>query len=442
MGALASQRFHPGEKLAVSDTELLVFVDEWIGGGGEGDVYRVTVHGSHYALKYFHSPSSAVSDRRVHLRELMRFQCPSAAFLWPLKVVELSSHPGYGYLMPLADTARLRPMSEVLNRSVELDLVQRMRIGLELAQAFKVLHVSGLYYGDISLGNVMFDPEDCTVRMCDNDNIGINRQTPTVVRGTPTFMAPEIVLGVCGPCTSADQHALAVLLFMLLTIAHPLRGNLELTSRPSQVDPDYDLYGTSPLFVFDEDNAANRPVEGIHDNALLYWPLYTSEIRRLFARTFGVGLRHPDQRAQETDWATAFANAIDGAVSCGKCGAVAILDHQVSGVNLKCWQCQAPLPQPLWLDLGSHVVVLTSTTRLHQRHLRLGQGFNCSRVLAKVVPLAGEGASYGLQNRTRDTWRVLSPNGPMRLVGRGETVGIQPGLQISFGEVSGHIERT
>ena len=48
---------------------------------------------------------------------------------------------------------------------------------------------------------------------------------------------------------------------------------------------------TTPLFVFDPDDESNRPVPGVHDNVVVIWPALPLFVRRLFTRSFTVGLR-------------------------------------------------------------------------------------------------------------------------------------------------------
>ena len=63
-------------------------------------------------------------------------------------------------------------------------------ISYGLANSYRALHLSGHCYRDISPGNLMFDPQTGHVLICDNDNVGINRQSRCQVWGTMEYMAP------------------------------------------------------------------------------------------------------------------------------------------------------------------------------------------------------------------------------------------------------------
>ena len=59
--------------------------------------------------------------------------------------------------------------------------------------------------------------------ICDNDNVapyGSNLG----VGGTPGYMAPEVILGQAKPGMDTDLFSLAVILFELFFLSHPLEG--------------------------------------------------------------------------------------------------------------------------------------------------------------------------------------------------------------------------
>src|SRR5262249_50203112 len=99
-----------------------------------------------------------------------------------------------------------------------------------LADSFLQLHAKGLCYCDVSLGNVFIDPDTGDVLICDNDNVGIDGKPP-FVKGTQFFMAPEIVRNEALPDSKTDRYSLAVLLFHLFIVHHPLQGRREAVIR-------------------------------------------------------------------------------------------------------------------------------------------------------------------------------------------------------------------
>ena len=111
------------------------------------------------------------------------------------------------------------------------------------------------------------------------------------ILGTPRFMAPEIVRGDSLPSIQTDLFSLAVLLFYLFVVHHPLEGSRELAIHSFDLPAMTKLYGTHPLFIFDPQDASNRPVAAYHENAIVFWPLFPQFLRDLFIRSFTEGLR-------------------------------------------------------------------------------------------------------------------------------------------------------
>ncbi len=64
-------------------------------------------------------------------------------------------------------------------------------------------------------------------------------------------MAPEIVRGEAVPGTQTDLFSLAVLLFYMFVMHHPLEGKKELAIKCLDLPAMKKLYGTEPLFIFD-----------------------------------------------------------------------------------------------------------------------------------------------------------------------------------------------
>lgn len=408
-------------------------VGRMLGEGGEGQVYEATLPGdrSSYALKWYH-PEQATDARRVALGRLIDIGAPDDRFLWPL---ELAHRPGtaeFGYLM-LLRPSRFHGLGEYLARRVTAEFRELALTAIQLAHGFLQLHAKGLCYRDISYGNVFFDPDRGDVLICDNDNVGIDGEA-TMVMGTPYFMAPEIVRRDAMPSANTDRFSLAVLLFYLFMLDHPLLGQAE-SDEPALMD----LFGVKPTFIFDPDDPSNRPVEGVHRNALFFWPLYPSYLRALFTRSFTAGLTDPvNGRVRESEWRRAFARLYDSVVPCKVCGTQNFFDGAREGAWTCCNpECGRPLPSPPRLLVGQHEVALARGTQLYRHHLG-GRLYDFSVPVASVA----EHETYdltGLTNQSEQTWSVRSPDGRIAAVGPSATVRIAPDVEIDFGTAQGVI---
>ena len=117
----------------------------------------------------------------------------------------------------------------------------------ELSQA---KYVPKIFHDPGTVGNVFFDPDTGDVLICDNDNVSYN-SAPSGIYGTPRFMAPEIVNGKAKPSTNTDLFSLAVLLFYMFMLNHPLEGKLEAEIKCMDYLAMNRLYGEHPVFIFD-----------------------------------------------------------------------------------------------------------------------------------------------------------------------------------------------
>ena len=70
-----------------------VKVVEFIGDGGQGEVYRVTVNGSQYALKYYFKENCKGTFKKA-LKAIIDNPVEHPSFAWPLCLVENGDHFG------------------------------------------------------------------------------------------------------------------------------------------------------------------------------------------------------------------------------------------------------------------------------------------------------------------------------------------------------------
>ena len=295
-------------------------VGKFLGAGSQGEVHRVAAGGADYAVKWY-LPGFATTEQRGAIETLIRAGSPSPAFLWPIELVEAEGVPGFGYVMPLRDPA-VASIVDLMKGRVDPSFRALATASLELVEAFRRLHAAGLCYKDISFGNVFFDPATGRVEVVDTDNVTVDGTARRVtVNGTPRFMAPEIVRNEAGPSANTDLFSLAVLLFYMLTISHPLEGRRETAIHAFDAPAMRRIYGEAPVFIFDPLDASNRPDPAVHTHAERYWNLYPRFLRDLFVRSFTAGLRDPSHgRVREGEWRAALLRLRDAIHYCRNCG--------------------------------------------------------------------------------------------------------------------------
>lgn len=406
-----------------------------LGSGSQGQVMEVEVAGEWLALKWYF-PACIARDPHLERRlgEAIRATAPSASFLWPIALLRPTPAAlaqlrcrsgGFGYLMGLRPPAFAGAVEHVAGR-LDLSLRSVLLACLHLADAFHALHSKGLCYKDISLGNLFLEPGSGQILICDNDNVDVDGRDLGSVLGTPGFMAPEILLGRARPGAASDLHALAVLIFRLLTRHDPFRGALELAIRCLDEPARRRLYGEDPVFIFDPLDPRNRPDPQQHAAALLTWPIYPPELQALFVQSFGPGLKDPAQRALTGQWQRALAHCLDQRQLCPGCGQ----ENFRSGPTQDCWHCGAPLPPPLRLRLPQGEVVAAAGTTLHRHHFDSLHPPQGDAPLAELVPHPSDAAVLGLRNLTGETWRAALSNGEALEIAPGRSVNVAAVAQV------------
>jgi DNA-binding helix-hairpin-helix protein with protein kinase domain len=433
--------FRPGQTVWLEIAGERCEIKELIGSGGQGQVYHTSINGQDCALKWYFPPSATDTQRNA-IERLIHKGPPNDRFLWPLDIAVCQGYSSFGYLMPLREP-RYRGMAELMSRVVDPTFKTLTTMALELADSFLRLHSMGFCYSDISFGNIFFDPVTGEISICDNDNVAVDGEGISDVLGTPRFMAPEIVREESKPNISTDLYSLAVILFYMFMVHHPLEGKREREIACLDLPAMKKLYGTEALFIFDPKHGANRPVPGVHNNATLFWNLYPGYVRDIFTRAFTEGLRDPAARVRESEWRTAFTRMRDQIYYCHKCGAENFLADEgnlpAPLLEQKCWFCQeTPIP-PMRLIVGRHSIVLNQDTLLYPHHFDANRRNDYSEVWAEMIPHPKRPNVWGLKNTSSHTWSTVPPSGAPMEVASGRSVSLVPGLRIRFGASEGTV---
>jgi serine/threonine protein kinase len=431
-----------GEKVRINRTTVCR-VEQLLGAGGQGEVYLVTSGNTRLALKWYYK-HTATSTQWEALQTLIGYGPPDSRFLWPTELVVKDSRPGFGYLMPLRES-RYKGITDLLVRHVTPTLRSLATACANLSDAFLNLHGLGLCYRDISQGNIFFDPNSGDVLVCDNDNVGVN-DGPTSILGTPRFMAPEVVRGEVLPSARTDLFSLAVLLFLMLINDHPLDGAKEVAIHCFDYNAMVRLYGKEPVFIFDPYDKSNEPIPGYQDNAIAFWPIYPTFLRKLFITSFTEGLRDPDNgRVRETNWRNGMSMLRDSIFNCS-CGAENFYDQaalEKAGNPGTCWQCKSQLKLPPRIKIGksarSTVVMLNADSKLFAHHLEGSAHLDFSKPLAEVTRHPSDPNRWGLKNLTDDSWTAVLTDGSAHQVEPSRNVTLAPGTVIHFPREDGEI---
>ncbi len=414
-----------------------------LGEGTQGEVYLVEGPHGYQAVKWYMA-GQATPEQRTAILYLVRTGPPygpaGRRFIWPLDLVTREGSSRFGYLMDRIDTSKFAELGEIWAHIKPVPNFSALcEISYQLANSYRALHLSGHCYRDISAGNLMFNPESGDILICDNDNVGVNKQSRSQIWGTMEYMAPEIIRGEADPSTQTDLHSLAVLLFYLWVWHHPFHGEMEYRFYCWDIPSKKKVYGESPVFVFDPDNLSNRlPQDPDYETARNRWAWCPPELQAAFTRAFTAGL-NPDRRVTEGEWQNIFAGLKDRIVSCLACRAENIMmGEDGSGT---CWHCQRTIPSPpalIFHRSGKDVCVLLSLgTTIRTRHVSSSSGNeDGSRILGEVVPHPTIPGAAGIRNLSDTVWSVKFPDGRSTTVPPGRALPLNFGTSLSIGGVT------
>lgn len=434
-----------GQQIRTETLRYTLTVEEKLGEGGQGEVYRVSDGKNSYALKWYNL-EQATKEQRQAILYLANHGAPAGAtgqrFIWPLDLVTLPKSSQFGYLMSLIDTQRFAGLGEVqAHRKPSPSLATLCEISYQTANSYRALHLKGYCYRDISADNLMFDPLTGDVLICDNDNVGINRQSSCQVWGTMEYMAPELVRGTTNPSTETDLHSLAVLLFNLWVWHHPLHGSLEYQIHVWDLPAKRRIYGEMPIFIFDPKDKRNQlPNDPAYHIAKQRWGYCPPSLQVLFTRALTDGLQHPARRVTEGEWQGLFLQLKDGAISCPTCQAENL--WHPGQTTLMCWHCENAMVIPPKLVFkhasGPHSLLLTHKAKLLQRHIKPTTE-TPNVVLGEMTQNPNNPNMWGIRNLTKTVWVATFPDGIAKTVEPQRAASLNVGLKLKIGEMEAMI---
>lgn len=411
-------------------------VIDFIGSGGQGEVYKVNCEGQDYALKWYFTQNSNKTQKKI-IKKLTQIESPSDNFLWPIAFGDGddNSLKSFGYLMKLRPS-NFSGINDLLNRKVEPTFRALITACFNLADSYFQLHSRGLAYKDISDQNVFFDHKTGRVLICDNDNATYDGTEISSVGGTPRYMAPEIVKGEENPSKYTDLYSLSVLMFLMLYLNHPLDGLNESKIHALDLPAMNKLYGYNPIFIFDPINKENRPDPERHENALIFWELYPKFINDLFTQVFTKGLTDFENgRVLESVWRKAMIKLRDSIIYCPSCGSEIFYDNSKvqEGKNVKCWngQCGSNVKLPFRIKIEDKVVMLNHDTKLFPHHTK-GKNYDFNEATAEVV-IHPTKKIWGLKNLTSENWTLTNSDNKTIEIQPGKTVTLANNYKINFG---------
>ncbi len=398
-------------------------ITDSLGSGGQGAVFTANYRGREYALKmYFAGKLKRPELFRENLSRLVEEGCESDSFIMPLM---LTSPDGgdIGFIMDIIPS-EYASFTDILNAKVKFSsLYSVVNAAIRITSAFRVLHNSGRSYQDLNDGGFFVRPSDGDIKICDCDNIAPHGENLGIA-GKPGYMAPEIVREEKAPDKYTDRYSLAVVLFRMLLRGDPLEGGKVLKSVCLTEEAERRHYGYEPKFVYDPDDASNRPVRGVHNNIIKFWKIMPDYIRDAFTYSFTVGLNEPEKRLIEKQWLDLLLR-LRGDICACPCGAQTFLPSCKRDEEGKIiCGCGTHYPVPLQVTDGKHRALLSDGAKIFSDDIvEIGEV-----VRNKLNP-----ALWGIKNLSEKSWHCKLPNGKEMKITADSAAPIFTGTSIDTG---------
>ena len=428
--------FKSGAKLKLTNGEEITIKSK-IGEGGQGAVYKVSLNGTDLALKwylpnYLKGLKPDYKQFSQNLSDNVTRGKPSDAFLWQKAIA--ANNEGFGYIMDLRPT-RYEEFTKFIKTRVKFSSTEAViRAAIHIVEAFQALHRQGLSYQDLSPGNFFIDKDTGDVLICDNDNVapdGVNLG----VGGTPSYIAPEIILGKDKPCTKTDLFSLSVILFELFFFSHPLDGAncCRYPCLTRQIEKE--LYAINPIFVMSK-SGKNAPVRGVHSNLIKLWPTYPDYLHEAFEKAFEAGMKDGNKRLSEGDWKKVLYRLIDESISCPKCKELNFASMGMSQ-QIKCIGCGNRHGIPFKAIVNGFEIYASVGRRITEYHLSFG---DYRQTVATFVESKKNPGVFGIKNDSNAIWSVNYPGKATMTYEPGKVVTMIPETTISIGNNTIQIE--
>ena len=413
--------------------------------GGEAEVFWEV--GKAHVVKLYTAPGPHVRPTLENIMDRFNLvkEDPSrkSYFAWPESIV---IKPKLGILMP---TINAKPLEHYIRPAFWKTLPpdrkgtwqMRLSIAYRMARIMRWMHNRGLCHSDLSPKNFLVDIKTGQTTLLDCDGLVIPGLQPPSVLGTPQCMAPEIVMRKADPTVNSDKHALAVLIYWIFLLRHPLQG-----PKIHHQDPEKDeqlAYGANALYIEHPTDKSNHP-DRLPVNSILMTPL----VRSLLNRAFVDALHNPGKRPSAPEWEAALMRMADRIVPCmnPQCPMRAYVVPE--SPHFKCPWCGTAFSSPAGLpilqlysqgsltgvygfDKWSIVGLRGRPVRMHHVDRRISPDTGGANTTIGHFDLDGRGRWY-LTNDGLDSATVLDAT-ISRSFKRGTSIELKSGLKIVMG---------
>ena len=420
------QLFEPGKVIKTVFGAPIKIV-KYLASGGQGDVYIVEYGGAKKALKWY--KPQVMRDPDAFYENLKRNAAkgsPDKAFLWPDAVTE-RTEGSFGYIVDLMPE-NYYTLGEVLasNKHYFTSYLNAIDACIRIINAFRKLHNRGYCYADIHEGYFFINPKTGDVLIADADSIVPSGSSVGVLQSL-RYSAPEIVEsnGQPAPDVQSERHSLAVILFIILFLAHPLEGRQWASAPCISVEVTKKLYGASAVFIFDPTNDTNRQVNKIQDNTMRLWNAAPDYLKDMCIQAFSSrSLMEPSERPMELDWLRVLVRLRSGVARCS-CGSEVFVN---GAGKYQCDYCKKAIVIKNALILPTYSIAAQKGAYIYRCQLGVCNAEDALEPILLVV--ANKDGALGVKNITPKPIKAYTPSQKEKIIAPGMIVPFIAGISI------------
>ena len=196
-------------------------------------------------------------------------------------------------------------------------------------------------------------------------------------------------------------------------------------------------YGNNGVFIFDPNDASNRPVAGKQDHVVKLWEFFPQYVKDAFIRSFTVGMGDPAKRLIENEWQKLFIRLRAEILTC-ICGAETFCLNDLTPAGT--CRCPACGREYAVLEYNSNSIKAPIYCGYKMRVCELDPHFsNTEMVVGEVVENRRDRGNPGIKNCSPLVWRARLPDGKVYDVVRGKGMPVWGGLHIEIGNTHARV---
>lgn len=376
-----------------------ITIKNHIASSGRKDIYNVSLSnedGDYILHWYKEYPSDEMYDA---IKIMYETDKPSESFLWPAEVTEIYED-SYGYVTKKISDNYVS-FSDVLSGSKSF-VSKRATIEcvINSAISFLNLYEKGLCYFVFEPSMFFVDCNSGDVLIGDCDMVTSNGVMLYSHMYAPKFEAPEIFLNEVLPSSTSNNFSFAVCMFMIMFSGHPFEGIKSFVSCMTN-ERQKKLYGKNAVFVFDEQDKSNKPINSIQDNLISQWNSAPEYVKEYFRKSFSkYSLNEPKLRPNIRDLLKVMVRYRSSLVVC-QCKRERVIDEN----QHSCLECEVEFKINEWLKLTEYSVPMIQGKKVYGIQLGEVKLDKALEPVLIVVKNPQDPSKVGLKNCSN--WDVL-----------------------------------